>query len=457
MKTATLICVFLHCVLGLVAPTQGGLRWMAFVVNTASRVREEPHSKAKRVDWDPSAIPLTLRDSPAAGPVVARNSEGRWLHVQFGWIRESEVIELAEAAKRFEVAIKKKPAAFLWASLARAKMELGDMPEALGAAEEALRCDADSAIAWHTRGVVRAHRGDSENAVADFTQAIRLRPRWPDAYIALGELHLKAKHYNLAIEQFRKVLEAGPDDVAEVHYRLGVAYREQLQFDAAMREFRTVQRLAPWRLDALNSSREAWTAKTLHDANVAIAKNPKDVGAYVSRASVYAGEGENDKALGDYDTAMRLAPNSTIVYESRAQLWIRTGEYGRALNDLAKVLKANPGNAHALRTWIWILATCPSARHRDGVRAVREGMKACEMSGWFDPYLIEALAAAYAETGDFKSAIKYEGIALDTRITQAGAEYARDLAADAKPRLDSYRTGKPWRDGVPAKESQDGA
>jgi hypothetical protein len=92
------------------------------------------------------------------------------------------------------------------------------------------------------------------------------------------------------------------------------------------------------------------------------------------------------------------------------------------------------------------LATCPDERQRDGKRAVVMATKACTISGWKDPYLIDTLAAAYAESGDFEAAIRWQTKALemlsrDEQAVQAGRQ-----------RLELYRENKPYREEPVAKK-----
>jgi len=75
---------------------------------------------------------------------------------------------------------------------------------------------------------------------------------------------------------------------------------------------------------------------------------------------------------------------------------------------------------------------------RDSQRAVERARRAVDLDGR-DPTMLDALAAARAETGRFDEAI-------DT------AKRAAALAGDAKPadainaRIALYRSGKPYRD-----------
>ena len=54
----------------------------------------------------------------------------------------------------------------------------------------------------------------------------------------------------------------------------------------------------------------------------------------------------------------------------------------------------------------WFQATCPSSSFRNGQQAVRDAKAACSIMAWKDEDMIDTLAAAYAETGDFDSAVR---------------------------------------------------
>jgi len=146
-------------------------------------------------------------------------------------------------------------------------------------------------------------------------------------------------------------------------------------------------------------------------------------------------------ALADYDEAILLDPKDSQAFNNRANVHERQGHYEKAAADFNETIQMDPNYENAYNDLAWLLATCPQASIRDGKRAVELAMKACELSAWKDYAATDTLAAAYAETGDFVNAMKWENsyvASLD--------EKASDLV-DARKRLALYMDHKPYREG----------
>jgi tetratricopeptide (TPR) repeat protein len=184
--------------------------------------------------------------------------------------------------------------------------------------------------------------------------------------------------------------------------------------------------------------------KAIADYTAAIRLDAERATLYVQRGRAFFAKGAYDKVVADCDQAIRLDPKSPWGYLLRAQASDAKEEYARAKSDLATVLRLDEKNFVACGNLAWLLATCPHDELRDGRRAVELAMQACEQSEWRRPELLDTLAAATAEAGDFVAAVRWQTKALTL------AEGNDALQSDFRGHLALYQQRKPFR--VPAKK-----
>jgi hypothetical protein len=100
-----------------------------------------------------------------------------------------------------------------------------------------------------------------------------------------------------------------------------------------------------------------------------------------------------------------------------------------------------PERRHSvLNSIAWLRATFPEQSLRDGKQAVSEATRACELTEWKDWAYLDTLAAAYAETGDFENAVKFQSQAIEPSTASA------DQQGGMRKRLELYRKKKPYRE-----------
>jgi predicted Zn-dependent protease len=182
----------------------------------------------------------------------------------------------------------------------------------------------------------------------------------------------------------------------------------------------------------------------------AIRIEPDRWSAYGNRAIAFMSERKWRAALEDLNWCIHYQPAFLLASLNRASVYERLGNYNACLKDLDRVvaLTKEVGNydehAHALNDRAWLQSVCPNASFRNGQRAVTDARKACELTKWKVPAFIDTLAAAYAETGDFDSAIRYELLAAEKIASETTEEAKKDPNGYAA-RLQLYRSRRPYR------------
>ena len=174
----------------------------------------------------------------------------------------------------------------------------------------------------------------------------------------------------------------------------------------------------------------------------------KDADAYAARAYEWLGKSNLDRALEDYDRAVRLEPGHPAFFNGRGFTWHMKGIEDedrptcedRALSDYAEAIRIDPKYASAMNNRAWIRATSKIGRCRNGIQAVEEATKACELTGWKNAGYLDTLSVAYAEVGDFEQATRWQRKALED------ATYLQEEGGNAREKLALFGKRQPFRE-----------
>jgi tetratricopeptide (TPR) repeat protein len=114
-------------------------------------------------------------------------------------------------------------------------------------------------------------------------------------------------------------------------------------------------------------------------------------------------------------------------------------DYRRAVSDLRDAAHLDPQDLLDTHFRLAkLLATCPDLKIRNGPEAIEHARISCNATEWKDSFCLTVLAAAYAETGNFEEAIKWQRRAVEL----ADESYRENLRTSLK----LYKKGERYRE-----------
>lgn len=278
-----------------------------------------------------------------------------------------------------------------------------DFKAALEAAQAANAAIPNNADLLEALGRSLAATGDTNQAIATFSQLAQLQPGSPLPYLRLADVQWASKNREGAMQSLKRALAVAPDNLQA----------QRAMVDIHLAENRTAEALAAAR-------------------DIQKQRPDQDVG-FLVEGGIEASQKHWDRALEVYRAGLKAVPNSTELAsrvhtvlvaskklpeaEKHAAAWVQAhpkdaafqfylGDFELAGKDLAKaemryreVLKLQPENALALNNVAWLMATAK----RPGSVAMAE--KANQLLP-NRPVIMDTLALAQAAEGQLPQALE---------------------------------------------------
>lgn len=227
-----------------------------------------------------------------------------------------------------------------------------DSDRALADCNEAIRINRNTAAAYLNRGNVYLNKSDPDRALADFNEAVRLDPKSAWAFAARGGLYANKGDVERALADLGEAIKLDPS-YALAHFARGDLYRRQGDL-----------------------------ARAMEDMNETLKLDPNYALAYFTRGRLSYSLGNAPAALEDFGKAIKLDGNDAAAYFNRGVAYYAIG--GRtpdAIADFTKAAELNPKDAYAA---LWREL---AERRNNTPGHLAEAAKQLDMTAWPAPVI----------------------------------------------------------------------
>jgi tetratricopeptide (TPR) repeat protein len=335
--------------------------------------------------------------------------------------------------------------------------------QALKDLDTLIRLDDKNPRLFEVRGMVLFQLKQPDKAIESYNKAIQMQPGEIGPYIQRSRIRSQQKDTKGALEDLDTALRIAPANTivllarARLYQKMGDLKNAKADVEEALKNQPELPvRIDAWALQAAIAAGAGDIEEAIVDLEQLLKIMPKNADLLLQIGELYSQIKQPSKAIEKYNAALAISASKDYrIYEHRGDAYLNVGKHAEAIKDYDEALKLRPSgrepaNWHLLNNFAWVLATSPDDKVRDGKRALKMALDACEETKYTDPTILSTLAAAYAETGDFDNATKYSSQAVEAAAQPANeiddkAEWAR-IKEQLQKELDSYKLKKPTRE-----------
>jgi tetratricopeptide (TPR) repeat protein len=262
-------------------------------------------------------------------------------------------------------------------------------------------------------------------------------------FILLTERQLNYWHDSESL--FTHAAAVAESEIA--HINIGSALEDQNCLSAALTQY-----IIAWRLNTdsylaygnigriLDAEGKTKQAATFYKK--AAQRSPAVASVYENYGIVLIKLGRSDEAISQFFAAVRVEDSSAQPHFLIGRLYLQQGHDKEAVTQLRMALQLDPDNLEIIIFTISVLAADENPQVRDGAAARSLADKAVKLTDGQQPAVLDVLAMADAETGQFDEAAKNEQKAI--KLVLAGDH--KDDAVVMQQRLQFYLKHERWRE-----------
>ena len=196
-----------------------------------------------------------------------------------------------------------------------------DWDRVISLGEQILTLDSDisyvrrrTAIALGWKGLSFGKEGKHNQAITQYTKAIKLDPTFANSYFKRGNAYADLKRHERAIVDYDVAVKLDPD--AAGYNNRGITHKALRQYEQAIADY-----------------------------DMALKFDPDDAAAYNNRGNAYDGLKQYERAITDYTQAIKLDPNDAYAYYNRGLSYKEKGDKEAARRDFQQAVDLGDAEA----------------------------------------------------------------------------------------------------------------
>ena len=350
---------------------------------------------------------------------------------------------LDEVARQYADVLRFRPDSFMALSnLGNTLSNMGRHTEAMTYLEKASRIKPDEAAPYFNLANTLQRQKKAAEAVRYYQKALEFDPDYASAHLNLAITLQELRKYREAGFHLGKALQITPDD-PKIQLSLGELAKAVNKPDKAIEHYQQALKLDPAYAEAYEKLGQFFQKQKKLELAIthyrkALELKPEFMEARFNLASTLHSHGQLDEAIQYYLQVLSIMPKHPTVHSRVADAYRARGEAAKAAKHYEEALRIKGDFPLALSGLASLRATSLDPKWRDGALALSLAMRACEITQYRMPQALDALAAAYAEQGEFKDAATWQEKSIGLS--------PEDQKSGLKDRLKLYEEEKPYRE-----------
>ncbi|MEW4455368.1 tetratricopeptide repeat protein [Bremerella sp. JC817] len=303
---------------------------------------------------------------------------------------------------------------------ARAFAQLGEFDEAIKAVNQIVKANPNSPIGYLLRAQFKTMAGNLDAAITDLDQVLVLDSRSVPALLMRASLYVEREDYKAALQDVERALAVDTGNMQALLMR-ATLYAQEGKYSEAIRDLEALQMRS--------------------DKNETIA---------LQLAALYQADKRPRKSVEIYNAVLKEQPDNALALRGKGDALLSYGKHAEAVAAYEEALKIQDDEEGGiLNNLAWVLSTSTQDNVRNGDKALKYAVQACEATDYAEAHILSTLAAAHAEKGNFEDARKWSKKAVEAA---GGDEAAAEIRDHLKKELEAYEKNEAWRELQSTKE-----